>query len=84
MLVIFSAGIALLHLQVAYRVHGDAPETCTQHLKAAARCLEISLKELSTRRLTFLCGASGPLALAASLYHLLGNTLTTVILLGVS
>lgn len=68
-----SAGIALLHLQVAHRLHGDVPATWKQHLESALHYLEPCLKELSTRRVTFLCGAAGPLALAACLHHLLGN-----------
>lgn len=70
---IFCVGIALLHLHVAYRVYGDADASRIQYLESALRYLQPCLRELGTRRLTFLCGAAGPLALASCLYHLLGN-----------
>lgn len=63
---------------MACRVYGDIPATRIQYLESALRYLQPCLRELSTRRLTFLCGAAGPLALASCLYYLLGKQLCSL------
>lgn len=50
-----------------------APGSNVHHLQEALRLLQPSLRKLNTRRLTFMCGAGGPLSMAAYLYHLLGD-----------
>ncbi|XP_008148865.2 lanC-like protein 2 isoform X1 [Eptesicus fuscus] len=56
-------GIALLYLQL-YRV------TCDQtHLLRSLDYVKRTLRNLSGRRVTFLCGDAGPLAVGAVVYH---------------
>ena len=45
----------------------------TQYLQTALQIVESCLKRLDTKRPTYLCGAGGPLALGAYLYHTLGS-----------
>lgn len=56
-------GIALLYLQL-YRV------TCDQtHLLRSLDYVKRTLRNLNGRRVTFLCGDAGPLAVGAVVYH---------------
>ncbi|XP_041496247.1 lanC-like protein 2 isoform X2 [Microtus oregoni] len=56
-------GIALLYLQL-YRVTGDQT-----YLLQSLDYVKRTLRNLSGRRLTFLCGDAGPLAVGAVIYH---------------
>ena len=60
-------GIALLHLRLSDQL-GD-PEL----LKQGLFYVERPLRHLSGRRISFLCGDAGPLAVGAVLYHRLGK-----------
>lgn len=61
-------GIALLYLQL-HRVSGEA-----SHLQRALDYVKRSMRILNGRRVTFLCGDAGPLAVGAVVHHKLGNT----------
>ncbi|XP_077159093.1 lanC-like protein 2 [Paroedura picta] len=56
-------GIALLYLQL-YRVTGEK-----NHLQRALDYVKRTLRNLNGRRVTFLCGDAGPLAVGAVVYH---------------
>lgn len=56
-------GIALLYLQL-YRVTGDQT-----YLLRSLDYVKRTLRNLSGRRVTFLCGDAGPLAVGAVVYH---------------
>uniref|UniRef100_UPI0016598ADA lanC-like protein 2 n=1 Tax=Halichoerus grypus TaxID=9711 RepID=UPI0016598ADA len=56
-------GIALLYLQL-YRVTGDQT-----HLLRSLDYVKRTLRNLNGRRVTFLCGDAGPLAVGAVVYH---------------
>ncbi|XP_052029773.1 lanC-like protein 2 [Apodemus sylvaticus] len=56
-------GIALLYLQL-YRVTGDQT-----YLLRSLDYVKRTLRNLSGRRVTFLCGDAGPLAVGAVIYH---------------
>lgn len=59
----FLPGIALLYLQL-YRV------TCDQtYLLRSLDYVKRTLRNLNGRRVTFLCGDAGPLAVGAVVYH---------------
>lgn len=63
-----TSGVALLYLQLADTIYANSP---TRRKEALARALELitePLNKLNGRRLTFLCGDGGVLALAAVLY----------------
>ncbi|XP_052452662.1 lanC-like protein 2 isoform X1 [Carassius gibelio] len=60
-------GIALLYLQL-YRGTQDA-----SHLQRALDYIKRALRNLNGRRVSFLCGDAGPLAVGAVLHHLLKN-----------
>lgn len=60
-----SAGIALLHLHLATTLYSDNQMKSRQHLQLAHDLLSPCLTHLSSRQVTFLCGAGGPLAIAA-------------------
>lgn len=62
------AGIALLYLQL-HSVYGD-PEFLQRALDYVSR----SLRSLTERWVTFLCGDAGPLAVAAVVFHRLNRT----------
>lgn len=62
-----SPGIALLYLQL-YRGTQDA-----SHLQRALDYIKRALRNLNGRRVSFLCGDAGPLAVGAVLHHLLKN-----------
>ncbi|KAL4222306.1 LanC-like protein 2 [Mactra antiquata] len=61
-------GIAFLHLHLYEKLKQDRGQ-----LECALDCLRRPLKHLNGRKLSFLCGDAGPLALAAVTYHKLGN-----------
>lgn len=63
-------GIALLYLHCACN-HALCPDPADVkcHLEGSLRTLEPCLQGLDTHRPTFMCGAAGPLAIAASVYH---------------
>ena len=67
-------GIALLHLHCAC-ILGDHNEqgVAKCYLESSLRTIRPFLRVLDTHRPTFLCGAAGPLAVAAVLYHKLGK-----------
>uniref|UniRef100_A0ACB8FV97 LanC-like protein 2 n=1 Tax=Sphaerodactylus townsendi TaxID=933632 RepID=A0ACB8FV97_9SAUR len=56
-------GIALLYLQL-YRVTGEK-----NYLQRSLDYVKRTLRNLNGRRVTFLCGDSGPLAVGAVVYH---------------
>lgn len=60
-------GIALLYLQL-YRVTQEA-----SHLQRALDYVKRTLRNLNGRRVTFLCGDAGPLAVGAVVHHHLKN-----------
>ncbi|XP_067107832.1 lanC-like protein 2 isoform X2 [Osmerus mordax] len=60
-------GIALLYLQL-HRVTCEA-----SHLQRALDYVKRTLRNLNGRRVTFLCGDAGPLAVAAVVHHRLSN-----------
>ncbi|XP_061442582.1 lanC-like protein 2 [Rhineura floridana] len=60
-------GIALLYLQL-YRVTKEQ-----SHLQRSLDYVKRILRNLNGRRVTFLCGDAGPLAVGAVVYHLLKN-----------
>lgn len=62
-----SAGIALLYLHL-YDVYGDPA-----YLQVAHEYVKKSLRCMTRRSITFLCGDAGPLAVAAVIYHKLQN-----------
>ena len=51
----------------------ESPYGVKKHLERASAILEELCKHLSGRRVTFLCGAAGPLALNAVVQHKLGQ-----------
>ncbi len=59
-------GIALLHYHLACTLYKSDP---VPQLEIAVRLLEPALASLDEGRYTFLCGASGPLAIAALVHH---------------
>ena len=70
------AGIALLHLHIALSLGHEgkksgAPFDRELHLQRAAELLYPILSQLPRREATFLCGAAGPLAVGAAVFHYL-------------
>ncbi|XP_061569120.1 lanC-like protein 2 [Cololabis saira] len=68
-------GIALLYLQL-HRVSGDPPHLnrALDHVKRALRTLNRTPdRTLNRRKVSFLCGDAGPLAVGAVVQHRLGN-----------
>lgn len=63
----FFPGIALLYLQL-YRVTKNQ-----SHLQRSLDYVKRILRNLNGRRVTFLCGDAGPLAVGAVVYHKLKN-----------
>ncbi|XP_061614089.1 lanC-like protein 2 isoform X2 [Phyllopteryx taeniolatus] len=61
-------GIALLYLQL-YRGSNEVA-----HLQRALDYVKRSMRILNGRKVTFLCGDAGPLAVGAVVHHKLGNT----------
>lgn len=68
-----SAGVALLHLHAATTVFADDEAKRSSHLQQALSLLTPSLHHLRSRDKTFLCGAAGPLAVAAVTEAALGK-----------
>lgn len=66
--VFVTIGIALLYLQL-HRVSHDA-----SHLQRALDYVKRSMRILNGRKVTFLCGDAGPLAVGAVVHHKLNNT----------
>lgn len=63
-----TAGIALLHLHLATTLYADNSRKSRTHLEQAHSLLTPCLSRLPSRHVvTFLCGAGGPLAIAAVL-----------------
>ncbi|XP_073344867.1 lanC-like protein 2 [Pagrus major] len=62
------AGIALLYLQL-HRVSQEA-----SHLQRALDYVKRTMRILNGRKVTFLCGDAGPLAVGAVVHHKLNNT----------
>ena len=60
-----SAGLALLHLHLATTLYHDNQMKSRRHLQLAHEFLSPCLSRLPSRQVTFLCGAGGPLAIAA-------------------
>ncbi|XP_071400523.1 lanC-like protein 2 [Centroberyx affinis] len=60
-------GISLLYLQL-HRLSQEA-----SHLQRALDYVKRTLRNLNGRKVTFLCGDAGPLAVAAVVYHRLNN-----------
>lgn len=65
---IFTIGIALLYLQL-HRVSQEA-----SHLQRALDYVKRTMRILNGRKVTFLCGDAGPLAVGAVVHHKLNNT----------
>lgn len=63
-----TTGIALLYLQL-HRVTHE-----TSHLQRALDYVKRSMRILNGRKVTFLCGDAGPLAVGAVVHHKLNNT----------
>ncbi|XP_034428476.1 lanC-like protein 2 isoform X1 [Hippoglossus hippoglossus] len=61
-------GIALLYLQL-HRVSQEA-----SHLQRALDYVKRAMRILNSRKVTFLCGDAGPLAVGAVVHHKLNNT----------
>uniref|UniRef100_A0A8P4KRC4 LanC-like protein 2 n=1 Tax=Dicentrarchus labrax TaxID=13489 RepID=A0A8P4KRC4_DICLA len=61
-------GIALLYLQL-HRVSNEA-----SHLQRALDYVKRTMRILNGRKVTFLCGDAGPLAVGAVVHHKLNNT----------
>ena len=68
-----TTGIALLHLHLATTLYADNQLKSRSHLQQAHSLLAPSLSHLPSRDVTFLCGAGGPLAIAAVLEAALGR-----------
>lgn len=68
------SGSAFLHLHLALTVFKDDNETSKKQLKQCLKLVEPVLGRLKIQRKTFLCGASGPLAIAAVANHKLDQT----------
>lgn len=65
---LFTTGIALLYLQL-HRVSNEA-----SHLHRALDYVKRTMRILNGRKVTFLCGDAGPLAVGAVVHHKLNNT----------
>ena len=65
------SGIAFLYLHLYNKFTED--KTDTSYLQRAEGLLRCSLRKLKGRKLSFMCGDSGPLAVAAVIYKLLGK-----------
>jgi lantibiotic modifying enzyme len=63
------AGIALLYMRLAALF----PEQKNQYMSKAKSLIDLALKQLDGRVITFLCGDAGPLAIAAVIYHNAGD-----------
>ena len=63
-------GVALLYLHVANTLYKDNKDRRKYYLDKAVELVSDPLKRLNGRRLTFLCGDGGVLALSAVLYSL--------------
>ena len=66
-------GIALLLHHVATRLCSNSPDKSRAYLHRAGQLLDPVLSRPDAHRLTFLCGAGGPLAVGAVIYNQLGD-----------
>lgn len=64
----YFAGISLLYLQL-HQVSGE-----TSDLQRALDYVKRSMRILNSRKVSFLCGDAGPLAVGAVIHHKLGNS----------
>ncbi|CAF0750820.1 unnamed protein product [Adineta ricciae] len=64
-----SAGIALLYIRLASLF----PDQKAQYLSKAKTSIDAALRQLDQHTVTFLCGAPGPLAIAAVIYSSLDD-----------
>ena len=79
--VVVVVGISLLQLHYASMLDVSSEAGLIKtHLESALRTIKPFLRLLDTHRPTFLCGAAGPLAIAAILYHKLGKATIAAIL----
>ena len=69
-----TSGIALLYLHLADKLYLNTPSRRKAALARALDLITVPLTKLNGRRLTFLCGDGGVLALAAVLYTYHDNT----------
>ena len=69
-----TSGVALLHLHVATTLHAEDHRKSREHLLQAQSLLTHCLSRVPSHSITFLCGAGGPLAIAAVVEAGLGNT----------
>ena len=68
-----TSGLALLYLRLSETLYANNPTKCRQALGRALELITQPLNKLNGRRLTFLCGDGGVLALGAVLYTLCDN-----------
>lgn len=69
-----TSGVALLYLRLAETLYKSDPARRQAALQRGLELITAPLNKLNGRRLTFLCGDGGVLALAAVLYTLCDNT----------
>lgn len=72
-IILLFSGAAFLHFHLANTLYKTDSERRQHELSLCLKLLEPSLIHLKTHRITFLCGAAGPLALAAVVYLQLGQ-----------
>ena len=68
-----TSGLALLYLRLSETLYVNNPTKCRQALDRALELITQPLNKLNGRKLTFLCGDGGVLALGAVLYTLCDN-----------
>ena len=69
-----TSGLALLYLRLSETLYVNSPVQRSKALQRGLELITAPLNKLNGRRLTFLCGDGGVLALAAVLYTLCDNT----------
>ena len=69
-----TSGLALVYLRLAETVYANSPPQRKHALERGLQLITQPLNKLNGRRLTFLCGDGGVLALAAVLYTMCDNT----------
>ena len=67
--IFFFTGIALLHYHLHQKIHTGNQ----QYLQTALKYIQRPLRHLKGRRISFLCGDAGPLAIGAVLHHKLNQ-----------
>jgi len=70
-----TAGVSLMYIHLHLRLHTSSDKTTSKYLHKAKDYIDISLKHLSNKpgRVAFLGGEAGPLAVAALVYHVIGQ-----------